>query len=389
MPSISKQLLTLTSLFGLAAGSALAQTATATVFASGLSNPAKIITGPSGTLLVAETGTTSNSGRISIITASGTRSTLIDGLPSGLSVPNGDPDGANGLLLDGNTLYIVVGEGDLYTNGTAQGTLVVNPNVGKISSPIFDSLLQVDLSQAPDKIASGFTLQTADHTTLFHGQPVSLSNTSGDKATVTLLAEFRFRPDPTEVIKHSHPYGITKLDSDPAHLYVNDAGLNLVHQVDIPSGRKRTLIQFPQFPNVGPTAPPVVDAVPTSVRAYGNQLLVSFLSGFPFTPGDSKVLQVDPATGTSVPFLSWLSSATDIVYRTRPNGARPQFFLLEYSTAFLAGAPGRVQVFNSPTGTVLVDGLHGPTSLALNNTTGTLYIASRTDGKIFQVDVGQ
>jgi hypothetical protein len=118
-------------------------------------------------------------------------------------------------------------------------------------------------------------------------------------------------------------------------------------------------------------------------------LLVSFLTGFPFTPGDSKVLQIDPATGTSVPFLSWLSSATDIVYRTRPNGARPQFFLLEYSTGFLAGQPGRVQVFNSPTGTVLVDGLHGPTSLALNNTTGTLYIASRTDGKILAVDVGQ
>src|SRR5579871_5787801 len=131
MPSISKRLLTFTSLFSLAAGAALAQPATATVFASGLSNPAKIITGPSGTLLVAETGTTSNSGRVSIISASGTRSTLIDGLPSGLSVPNGDPDGVNGLLLDGNTLYIAVGEGDLYANGTAQGTLVVNPNAGK------------------------------------------------------------------------------------------------------------------------------------------------------------------------------------------------------------------------------------------------------------------
>ena len=132
-----------------------------------------------------------------------------------------------------------------------------------------------------------------------------------------------------------------------------------------------------------------MDAVPTSVRAYGNQLLVSFLTGFPFTPGDSAILQVDPATGTSTPFISWLSSATDIAYRTRPNGAHPQFFVLEYSAGFLAGAPGRVQMFNSPTGTILVDGLNGPTSLALDSTAGVLYIAARTDGKILAVNVGQ
>ena len=255
MHSLSKRLLTYCVLSYSVTGALLAQPATPTVIASGLLNPAKIIIGPSGTLLVAEVGTTSNSGRVSLISPSGTRSTLIDGLPSGLSVLNGDPDGVNGLLLDGNNLYIAIGEGDLYANGTAQGTLIVNPAAGKISSPIFDSLLQVTLSQSADKIASSFSLKTADHTTLFNGQPVALTNAAGDKATVTLLTEFRFRPDPVEVIKHSHPYGLAKLDSDPDHLYVNDAGLNVVHQIDIASGRKRTLIQFPQFPNVGGTPP--------------------------------------------------------------------------------------------------------------------------------------
>jgi hypothetical protein len=380
-----KLTLSITSLFCLTVSTAFSQQAT--VFASELLNPSKIINGPSGTLVVAETGKTSNSGRVSVISAGGTRSTLIDGLPSGLSVPGGDPDGVNGVLLDGNTLYLVIGEGDLYSNGTAPGTTIVT--AGPISSPIFDTLLQVDLSQSVDRIASGFTLKLADHTTLLDGSPVTLTNASGDKATITLLTEFRFRPDATEVIKHSHPYGIAKLDSDPTHLYVNDAGLNLVHQIDIATGRKRTLISFPKFPNVGTTLPPVVDAVPTSVRAYGNQLLVTFLSGFPFTAGDAKVLQVDPATGTSVPFVSWLNPTTDIVYRTRPNGARPQFFVLEYTTAFLAGQPGRVQVFDSPTGTTLVGGINGPTSLALNSATGKLYIASRTDGKILVVDIGQ
>jgi len=110
-----------------------------------------------------------------------------------------------------------------------------------------------------------------------------------------------------------------------------------VHQVDIVTGRKRTLVQFPSFPNFGTSPPPVVDAVPDSVRAYGNQLLVTFLTGFPFSNGDAKVLLVDPATGATAPFISWLNSAIDIVYRPRAAGERPQFFVLEYQYEF----PGR------------------------------------------------
>src|SRR6476646_3102105 len=182
-----RRLLTFNLLFGLSA--ALGSAQQATVFASGLLNPSKIILGPGGSLLSAETGSTPNSGRISVISASGTRSTLIDGLPSGLGPPSGDADGPNGLLLDGNTLYIAVDEGDLYANGTVPGTLVVNAS--GISSPIFDTLLQVNFSQGVDHVASGFTLKLADHTTLLDGNPVTLTNAAGDKTTLTLLSEFR------------------------------------------------------------------------------------------------------------------------------------------------------------------------------------------------------
>ena len=119
-----RRFLTFNLLFGLAAGVGSAQQAT--VFATGLLNPSKILIGPGGSLLAAETGSTPNSGRVSVISPSGTRSTLIDGLPSGLGPPSGDADGPNGLLLDGNTLYIAVGEGDLYANGTVPGTTIVN-----------------------------------------------------------------------------------------------------------------------------------------------------------------------------------------------------------------------------------------------------------------------
>jgi hypothetical protein len=359
----------------------------AAVFASGLLNPAKIILGPSGGLLAAEVGRTSNSGRVSVISSSGVRTTLIDGLPSGLSTPNNDPDGVNGLLLDGNTLYIAIGEGDLYAPGPAPGTTIVR--AGAISSPIFDTLLRVDLPESVDRITTPFTLAAADHTALFNGNPVTLTNSSGEKATVSVLTEFRFRPDAVEIIKHSHPYGLAKLDSDPNHLYVNDAGLNLVHQIDVTTGRKRTLVQFPQVPNLGSTPPPVVDAVPDNIRAYGDQLLVTFLTGFPFTPGDSRVMRVDPQTGATTPFIFGLSSAIDIAYRARPNGERPQFFVLEYSAGLAANQPGRVQVFNSPTGQILASGINGASSLALDTTNNKLYIASRTDGTILEMDIGQ
>src|SRR4051794_41977142 len=80
------------------------------VSSTGRLNPAKIILGPAGSLLVSEFDDKPNSGRVSIVGPSGVRRTLIDGLPSGVGA-NG-PDGPTGLVLDGNTLYLAIGEGD-------------------------------------------------------------------------------------------------------------------------------------------------------------------------------------------------------------------------------------------------------------------------------------
>src|SRR5262249_32654550 len=93
------------------------------VFSTGLVNPAKIIAAPSGTFLVTEFGGEPNSGRVSIVSSSGARRTLIDGLPSG--VGDEGPDGPTGVYLDdNNTLYVAIGEGDQLERGAARGTSV-------------------------------------------------------------------------------------------------------------------------------------------------------------------------------------------------------------------------------------------------------------------------
>src|SRR6185295_12798087 len=76
----------------------------ASVVTSGLRAPTRIIFSTKGNLLVAESGTGNNNGRISMIDPdSGQRRTLIDGLPSALAAPNNDPAGPGGLAMRGRT----------------------------------------------------------------------------------------------------------------------------------------------------------------------------------------------------------------------------------------------------------------------------------------------
>src|ERR1017187_4119989 len=211
------------------------------VFSTGLLNPAKIILGPPGSLLVSEFDVTPNSGRISIVSSSGIRRTLVDGLPSGVGA-NG-PDGPTGMVLDGNTLYIAIGEGDQLQNGTADGTQV--PNQQAPASPILDTILQINFGGSVDRITTAFTLKAADHLVLANGQPVPMDNGAGDKATISMLSQFRYRGDPVTIYRNSHPYALVENPGDSNHLYLADAGLNALVQVDLPSGRSRVFTSFP------------------------------------------------------------------------------------------------------------------------------------------------
>ena len=354
----------------------------ASVFATGLINPSKMIAGPSGSLLITEAGPTS--GRISIVDTLGVRRTLIDGLPSGVSGPNHDPDGPNGLVLDGKTLYVAIGEGDELIPGTVSGTFLYNPVVP--SSPVLDSVMQIAFGQAVN-LASGFALTAADHSGLADGSSVTLDNGTGGKATVSILASFRPRPDSALIYRNSHPYGLTRMPGSPDYLFLTNAGLNSLVKVDTVTGHAETLAHFPNQPNRGAIGPPVTEAVPDNVFAFGNRLLVSFLTGFPFAAGNSKLMSVDPVTGASEVFLDNLTTAIDVAWRTRVLG-RLQFYVLEYSANQLAQAPGRLKVFD-PTERVLLDNLKGPSSMLLDAASGKLYITTRPDGNLLVFDLGQ
>jgi hypothetical protein len=353
------------------------------VFATGLLNPAKVILGPSGTLLVSEFDATPNSGRVSIVSPAGTRRTLVDGLPSGTSTQG--PDGTTGLYLDGNTLFVVAGEGDQLQAGATQGTVI--PKATGPSSPILAAVLQFDFPVPVDTLNSGFTLKVADHNTLADGNSVTLLNDSGDKATASVLTHFRYRPDPVTVYRNSHPYGVAKFPGDANHLYLVDAGLNSLMQIDLPSGRARKITAFPNQPNNGPTGPRTSEAVPTSVRPYGNQFLVTLFTGFPFFTGNSKIMMVDPVTGQSSVFLDNLTAAIDVAYRTRFFGG-VDLYVLEFSANNLMAAPGRLRLFNGGTSTVVADNLAAPSALALDDAAGKLYITTK-GGSLLQLDLAR
>lgn len=357
------------------------------VFTGGLQGPSKLIQTPLGNLIVAETGPSiPNSGRVSIVEPNGFRRTLLAGLPSGAN-SMGDYAGAQGVFLQGRTLYVVTGEGNATLAGPISGaTEIPNPNP---NSPIMSSILALHLSAEAEKTTNGFTLTLADHEALKNGATLNLSNGGGDKLTVRLVADFPdYVPDPLPFyppnVRHSNPFGITGIGDQ---LYVADGGRNLVFKIDADTGDFATLAGFPSVPNPLPFGPPVIEAVPDSVREYNGHLLVTLLRGFPFVPGYGEVVRVDVNSGAVTSFISGLASAIDVL--PVKNKGATTFLTLEISTDLLANAPGRLQRFADPSGpgtpVVTCGPLIGPSNMVRDAKTGTLYITSIFTGLIIQI----
>src|SRR6476646_7431508 len=272
------------------------------VLTGSLKAPTKIIFSTKGNLIVAEQGEGPNTGRISLIAPeSGLRRTLIDGLPSGLSAPNNDPSGPSGLAMRGRTLYVAIGVGDAVLLGPLPNSFIPNPNP---SSPLFSSVLAIHLSAAAEQNTTGFSLSQADQALLKNNETVDLSNGAGDKLSIELVADFpdyvaEPRPGLPNGVRQSNPFGLA-LSGD--HLFVADASTNIVRDVSLATRTASTLTIFGPVPNNRGFGPPVVEPVPDSVHLFGDQLLVTLLTGFPFPVGNSQVRVVDIASGTNAPF---------------------------------------------------------------------------------------
>ncbi|MDQ3254339.1 MAG: ScyD/ScyE family protein [Acidobacteriota bacterium] len=359
-----------------------------TELTSGLRLPLGITQSNQNNLLVSETGTTAlHSGRISIVDLDGNRRTLLDGLPSGINDVN-EPSGPAGLFLRGRTLYVAIGVGDVALIGRNSmgqpipGTAVPNPNGP--SSPIFSSILAVHFSANVEKRTGGFTLSFADQQALAAGERVRLSNGGGDKITIELVANFPdFTPNPLPFfppnVRVSNPFDLVAVGNQ---LYVTDGGMNLIWQVDISTGAFSTLATFPPIPNplFGTIGGPVVEAVPTGIADSDGQLLVTLFLGFPFPPNVSVVEQVDPQTGDHAPLITGLKTAIDVL--PIKEGGDTDYLVLQHTSGvgppfvppFLR--PGLLLHFETPDGppTVIANCLNRPTSMTLDEKTGTLYV---------------
>ena len=120
--------------------------------------------------------------------------------------------------------------------------------------------------------------------------------------------------------------------------------------------------------------------------SWNGDLLVSFLSGAPFLQGLAQVRLVKPSTGEHVPFFTGLRTVVDVL----PFGGETDgFFVLEFSRDLLAGLPGRVLWFDSPTAApvTFADGLVTPVNMAIDPRTGDLLISQLALGRVVALPI--
>jgi len=364
------------------------------VLVSGLKFPLGITSTNQGNLIVSETGTVGapHSGRLSILDVDGNRRTLIDGLPSGTNDVN-EPSGPAGILMRGRTLYLAIGIGDTIRSVQPGSPVrVANPNP---SSPIFSSILAIHFSAGAEKYTTGLVLTLADHHALAAGEKVSLSNGGVDKVVIEMIANFPdyiAEPLPTfpANVRGSNPFDVELLGNQ---LYVTDGGRNVVWRLDIPTGEFNVLTAFPNTPNplfnAVPPPPslggPFLEAVPTGIREFQGQLLVTLFRGFPFPAGTSVVEQVNPATGEYAPVIAGLKTAIDVI-PTTVDGEATDFLVLQHASGSILSGSGSLTRF-SPSGSpvVLADCLLRSTSMTRDDKSGAVYITEIVNGRVVVV----
>jgi hypothetical protein len=330
-----------------------------------------------GNLLVSEGGTPApNTGRVSIVDRQGNRRSLLEGLPAARA-HNTPAFGPTGLALDGRTLYLLIGEGDVQVGPPFS----LNPNGP--SSPAFHSVLRIQFSSGVDSITSSFQLGRGDHWALSDGYDVALHNASGDSASVHLLTSFpSVVPNilgGTASYRPSDPYGAW-LDAGNNALYVIDASAETLIRVNTVTGRYLVLTRFQ--PDERAADPKFVDTVPTAICPVEDSFLVSFLSATRYPAGASSVRLWNPSDGTwsrLSPLIGDLTMTNDITCLRGGTARAPRLVTVELSRNFFSTeASGRVQVINGSQKQVLMQDVLLPTSAAQDPISGDLFVATLT-----------
>ena len=157
----------------------------------------------------------------------------------------------------------------------------------------------------------------------------------------------------------------------------------MLYRVQIATGAFETFTTFAYKPNPTQTGPPVIEPVPDSIRLVSSNLLVSFLTGFPFVQGLAEVRAVNLNTRAQTVFIGGLTSALDVLpFNAAANN--DSYLVLEFSANMLAQAPGRLKLFTLPLNTprILADNLITPTSVALDLQIGSIFVTEMATGRI-------
>jgi hypothetical protein len=347
------------------------------IVATGLESPQRFILTPAGNFLASEASVDANSGRLTFVTRGGQRRVFFVGLPSG-ATPNGEATGPTGMAVRGHTLYVAIGIGESERRGTQPRTSQHNPE--GIASPILSSVLEIRLSADVDSLMGTFRLTPEQQQLISDGYSAWLEDGAGGFAMVRLLADFpNSIPDATSIYRFSNPWSIA-LSLDGRDLWVADASHNALVRVDVRTGQWRRVIRFPALANPGGSNLASPEAVPTSVRVFGNKVIVSLLTGSPVVPGLARVLVGDPQTRTVANLITGLSSAIDVLWVDTPE-SEGRFFVLEFSRDRTARppAPGRLLRYSiKGSAEVVADNLTTPLSLAYDPSSQELFVLDLT-----------
>lgn len=291
-----------------------------------------------GNVWVAENGTGTNDGKISVVTPDGKLYAAVTNLPSFLvDTMTGESSGPARAYRNANQLHVMVGGG-------------ADANAG--------SLLTFDLSSyTPGDVP--FTVAQATHA-------VHISDYVYSKG-----------------FKDSNPFRVSWDANGDA--FIADAGANAVLRYSALGDSLSVVHVFPPIPNTFTPFPPFIDYVPTCIApnpAGGH--FVGNLTGFPFVPGLSKVVSVDNAGN-----LSAYADNLTLSVEMQLDAATGDLYVLQFGVFDSTFAP----VFNSariirikPTGerSVFATGFGPSAGMALDGK-GGVYVAHLFTGQVLHI----